>query len=106
MFKIKNDELSMYEISNDYIEYLRKFDLRVSMKGQRKFYGILVQNNNVDYYIPFTSKIDKKTNSKLTINIKEGRKIIAKLLLNNMIPVKEKNTKLVDVKKSFTKNLF
>lgn len=42
MFKIKNNELSMYEINNDYIEYLRKFDLRVSMKGQRKFYGILI----------------------------------------------------------------
>lgn len=98
MFSIKNDELSMYEINNEYIEYLRKFDKRVSMKGERKFYGILVQSNNVDYYIPFTSKVNKKTNSKLTINIKDRGNNIAKLLLNNMIPVKEDNTKLVDVK--------
>lgn len=98
MFKIKNNELAMYEIDNEYIEYLRKFDKRVSMKGERKFYGILVQSNNIDYYIPFTSKVNKKTNSKLTINIKNGKTIIAKLLLNNMIPVKENCTKLVDVK--------
>lgn len=98
MFKIKNNELSMYKIDNDYIEYLRVFDRRMSMKGKRKFYGILVQSNNIDYYIPFTSKIDKKTNSKLTVNIRYSGKIIAKLLLNNMIPVQEKYTMLVDVK--------
>lgn len=98
MLKIKNNELSMYEINNEYIEYLRKFDKRVSMKGERKFYGILVQSDSVEYYIPFTSKVNKKTNTKLTINIKYRGKNIAKLLLNNMIPVKEYNTKLVDVK--------
>ena len=37
MFEIKNNELSMYEINNDYIEYLRQFDNRVSMKEERKF---------------------------------------------------------------------
>lgn len=100
MFKIKKDKLKMFEIKSDYFNYLRKFDNRVSTKDNRKFYGIIVQNENVDYYIPFTSKIEKKTNSKLTINIKEKNKTISKLLLNNMIPVKENNTKLVDVNNS------
>ena len=89
----------MYDISKEYKDYLRKFDSRVSLKNNRKFYGILVTKNNIDYYIPFTSKINKKTSSKLTINIKDRNRIIAKLLLNNMIPVNIKDTRIVDINK-------
>lgn len=89
----------MYDISKEYKDYLRKFDSRVSLKNNRKFYGILVTKDNIDYYIPFTSKINKRTSSKLTVNIKDKNKIIAKLLLNNMIPVNIKDTRIVDIDK-------
>ena len=105
--KIKNNQLIMYDISEEYKDYLRKFDEKVSKKDNRKFYGILITKNNIDYYIPFTSKIDKKTSSKLTVNIKDtGNKIIAKLLLNNMIPVNENESFIVDINKSKYKDYF
>lgn len=97
MFKIKNGQLIMYDILEKYKQYLRNFDSKVSLKENRKFYGILVTNDNIDYYVPFTSKVKKNTNSKLTINIKEKDTTIAKLLLNNMIPVNECDSVIVDI---------
>ena len=105
--KIKNGKLLMYDISENYKKYLRKFDNRVSMKENRKFYGILITKDNFDYYIPFTSKIDKRTSSKLTVNVKDtNNRVISKLLLNNMIPVNEKDAIVVDIKNSKYKDYF
>lgn len=97
--KIKT-KLRMYEISEEYKKYLRKFDSKVSMKENRKFYGIIINANEVDYYVPFTSKVNKNTNRKLTVEIFNNKTIIAKLLLNNMIPVNIKDSAIVDVNKS------
>ena len=97
MIKIKDDKLKMYDISNEYKKYLIKFDNKVSLKENRKFYGILVKKDKNDYYIPITSKINKKTNAKLTVNIKKNGRTIAKLLLNNMIPVSSKDAYLADI---------
>ena len=106
MFLIKNGQLIMYDISKPYKDYLRKFDNKVSIKDTRKFYGIIVTQNNIDYCIPFTSKINKKTNSKLTVNIKDNGYIIAKLLLNNMIPVNLNDCTMVNINKEKYKNYF
>lgn len=96
--EIKNGQLFVYDISIDYRDYLRKYDKRVSMKEGRRFYGILVTRNGKDYCIPFTSKT-KRRNSKLTINIRHNEKLIAQLLINNMIPVKDDVISIVDVSK-------
>ena len=40
MFIIKDGQLKMYDISEKYKNYLRKFDSKVSQKEERKFYGI------------------------------------------------------------------
>ena len=107
MVEIKNGQLIMYDITEKYKNYLRTFDKRVSEKENRKFYGIIVTKNNVDYYIPFTSKVNKKTNSRLTVNIKDTKnRIIAKLLLNNMIPVVEEEAIKVDINKSKYKDYY
>ena len=107
MITIKNGQLLMYDISNEYKDYLRKFDSRVSLKESRKFYGILVTSNDIDYYIPFTSKVNKKTNSKLTLTVKDSKNnVIAKLLINNMIPVNEKDSLVVDIEKEKFKTYF
>ncbi len=94
--EIKNGQLVVYDVDTKYRDYLRKFDSKVSEKENRRFYGILVTVNEVDYCIPFTCKV-KKRNSKLTINIKNKKKVIAQLLINNMIPVTEKVIEKVDV---------
>lgn len=107
MFKIKNEKLMMYDVSDEYRKYLSKYDSKVSKKENRKFYGILVSNENMDYYIPFTSKINKNTSTKLTINIKDtNKKIIAKLLLNNIIPVNMKDAHIVDINNSKHKTYY
>ena len=96
----------MYDISNEYKKYLSKYDSKVSLKENRKFYGILITKEKIDYYIPFTNKIHKKTNSKLTINIKNKNKVIAKLLLNNMIPVNIKDAYIADISNSKYKEYY
>lgn len=106
MIKIKDNKLKMYDISNEYKKYLSKFNSKVSLKENRKFYGILINKERIDYYIPFTSKIHKKTNPKLTINIKNKNKIIAKLLLNNMIPVNIKDVQIANVNNSKYKTYY
>lgn len=96
--KIKNGHLLVYEVDSKYRNYLEQFDNKVSQKDNRKFYGILIKKNKYEYCIPFTSKV-KHRNSKLTINIKNKNKVIAQLLLNNMIPVNKDNIKLIDIEK-------
>ncbi len=96
--KIKNGHLMVYEVNSEYRKYLEQFEAKVSQKEGRKFYGIIIKKDEHEYCIPFTSKV-KKRNSKLTINIKNKGKTIAQLLLNNMIPVAEEQTKLVDFEK-------
>ena len=96
--KIKNGHLMVYEVNSKYRNYLEQFETRVSQKEGRKFYGIIIKKDEHEYCIPFTSKV-KQRNSKLTINIKNKNKIIAQLLLNNMIPVTEEQIKLVEIEK-------
>ncbi len=94
--EIKNGKLIVYDVKEDYRNYLRKFDEKVSLKFNRRFYGILVTENNIDYCIPFTCRV-KRRNEKITIDIKHKNKIIAQLLINNMIPVSDKVINIVDV---------
>ncbi len=94
--KIKNGQLMVYQVDKNYLNYLASIDRNVRKKYQRKYYGIIITNNNIDYCVPFTSQI-KKRSSKLTVDIKDGKKVIAQLTLNNMIPVKTSVVKLVDI---------
>ena len=94
--KIKNGHLMVYEVYSEYRKYLEQFENKVSQKDNRKFYGVIIKKDKYEYCIPLTSKV-KNRNPKLTINIKNKNKVIAQLLLNNMIPVKEEYIKLVDI---------
>ena len=47
MIKIKDNKLKMYDISNEYKKYLSKFDSKVSLKENRKFYGILINKEGI-----------------------------------------------------------
>ncbi len=94
--EIKDGHLKVYEVDCNYRKYLEKFEPKVSQKDKRKFYGILIKKDKYEYCIPFTSKV-KHRNSKLTINIKNKNKVIAQLLLNNMIPITDNRIKLVNI---------
>lgn len=85
--------ISLYEIDDEYIEYLRKFDKRVlSTKMEdrhysRKYVGILFHNKDVCYFIPLSSykpeTYDGMYESKSLKKIGD----MAVLRINNMIPV-------------------
>ena len=95
--EIKNGKLLLYTVDRDYLNFLSEIDENVRHKDERKYYGIIITDNRIDYCIPFTCKI-KKRSSKLTVNITNNGIVIAQLTLNNMIPVHTSLIKLVDVK--------
>ena len=101
--EIKNGQLMIYRVDKDYLKHLAQIDKNVRKKYERKYYGIIITNNNIDYCIPFTSRI-KNRNGKLTINIQDKNVTIAQLTLNNMIPVKASVVELVDISKEKDKD--
>ncbi|MGN0290879.1 MAG: type III toxin-antitoxin system ToxN/AbiQ family toxin [Lachnospiraceae bacterium] len=85
--------VSLYEIDDDYIEYLRKFDSKVlspkaeNRKHTRKYVGILSHNKEFNYFIPLSSyKSDVYDNMYESISLKKIGDM-AVLRINNMIPV-------------------
>lgn len=53
--------MKLYAVSDEYINYLRNFDKRVYdnkeeiRKATRKYLGIVLKINNLNYYIPMSS---------------------------------------------------
>lgn len=99
--KLKNGQVIIYEIKKEYLDYLRKFDHRVSIKQHRRFVGVVVSRNDVDYCIPLSTKVftsnGKARSPKITSVIKKSNNPIAVLLYNNMIPVVLSELNVVDV---------
>ncbi len=96
--KIKDGKIKIYEVDKDYLSYLCQFDNNVRLKSERRYIGIIVSNQGIDYCIPLTCKI-KRRNPKLTIDIKDKGKIIAQLTINNMIPVTDSVIHATDISK-------
>ena len=101
-------QLNLYSISDEYVEYLRKFDNRVYDNKEdyrvhtRKYLGVVLSINSFNYYIPFSSPKDtdyydteKRKIRKSVIPIirmtekdKDGNsKLYGTLRISNMIPV-------------------
>lgn len=101
-------QLNLYSVSDEYIEYLRKFDDRVYDNKQeirvhtRKYLGVVLSINSFNYYIPFSSpkdtdyydkekiKIRKSIVPIMRITEKKGEdnyKLYGTLRISNMIPV-------------------
>lgn len=116
--------LKLYEVDNNYIDYLKKYDEKVlnyggeKYKVNRKYLGILLKINEFIYIAPLSSPKNKdydldkkiKKSTKIIIRIKKIQKDKERLLgtikLNCMIPIY--NTKVIkkyDVKAEKYKNL-
>lgn len=58
--------MKLYAITDEYINYLRKFDNRVydnkedKRKVMRKYLGIVLKINQLNYYIPMSSPKKRK----------------------------------------------
>lgn len=83
------EKLKFYNINNDYINYLYKFDNKEPYNKQQKrpYIGIVIEINNIKYFAPLFSP--KKTHSKYSDNptyIRIGTQY-GIIRFNNMIPV-------------------
>ena len=85
--------VSLYEIDDDYIEYLRKFDKKVlspkmeNRKHTRKYVGILLHNREYKYFIPLSSYKPEVYDDMFESPSLKKIGDMAVLRVNNMIPV-------------------
>ena len=93
--------MRFYNIKDEYIQYLRKYDNRVAenKKGTRPYVGIVFEINHIKYYAPFSSpkpKHLKMKNSKDFRKINQGK--YGAINFNNMIPVIDDAIVEIDIK--------
>lgn len=101
--------LKWYIVDKEYVKYLRKADNRVQNSEYadklKPYIGIILTIHEFDYYVPISSvgnkpqKIEKYAKMKDDIDIVKiydnKHRLLSVLNLNNMIPVKPENTKLL-----------
>lgn len=84
--------ISLYEIDDDYIDYLREYDSMVlssktdNRKYTRKYVGILLHNRAFQYFVPLSSYKAIYDSMYESISFKKIGDM-AVLRINNMIPV-------------------
>lgn len=95
-------KLYFYEVEDDYIEYLSKFDTKImyakreNRKFKRKYIGILFEIMGKYYIAPLSSFKEKHEKIKEKIDfIKIGNKAVVNL--NNMFPVQLEHIKKVEI---------
>ena len=115
--------MKLYEITDEYINYLRKFDNKVydnkeeNRKVMRKYLGIVLNINQLNYYIPMSSpkKSDYKNNDirksvipiiRIISNEEVDNIPVLKgtLRISNMIPVPDSELILYEPKNEKNKN--
>ena len=115
--------MKLYEITDEYINYLRKFDNKVydnkeeNRKVMRKYLGIVLNINQLNYYIPMSSpkKSDYKDNYirksvipiiRIISNEEVDNIPVLKgtLRISNMIPVPDSELILYEPKNEKNKN--
>lgn len=107
-----NSSLKLYSVSDEYINYLRKYEDKVydnkfaKRNHKRKYLGVVLKINNFNYFIPLSSpkKSDYingsvRNNSATIIRIIYKKELFGTLRLSNMIPVPETEMQYYDVKK-------
>lgn len=85
--------IRLYEIDDEYVEYLRKYDKKVlspktdDRKQTRKYIGIIFNTKSINYFIPLSSyKPDTYDSMYESVSLKKIGNM-AVLRINNMIPV-------------------
>ena len=92
--------MRFYHIRDSYIDFLRKYDTKVSKNKpeSRPYVGVVLQIDDIKYYAPFTSPKEKHLKMK---NGKDFRKIhggeYGAINFNNMIPVPDKALLELDI---------
>ena len=110
--------MKLYSVNDNYINYLRKFDTKVydnkenNRKVMRKYLGIVLKINELNYYIPMSSpkKSDYNSDNSITKSIIPIIRVISDeevnhipvlkgtLRISNMIPVPDSELILYEPK--------
>jgi len=115
--KVELNNVVLYTVNNDYVEYLRSIDDRVLFNKpegqQRPYVGFLIKLNECDYLVPLSSQIKKSNQvtavipNRLTETQRQRNAItnkypdkIATIKFNNMIPVRENLIKKIHILKN------
>jgi protein AbiQ len=100
------NKLSFYDVKENYISYLKKFDNKIPNvkydNGNKFFCGVVLQINDFKYYAPISSfKKKQKTN----ILIYDKDKIISSIRFSFMFPVPDSQLSIKNINESKDKNL-
>ncbi|MGF0040714.1 type III toxin-antitoxin system ToxN/AbiQ family toxin [Peptoniphilaceae bacterium SGI.131] len=95
--------MKLYNVSDYYIDFLKKYDNKVLMnKGKRPYLGIVFDINNCNYFVPLSSY--KKSHKNKHFNKKLATKLVSEegetlgyLFYLNMIPVPKTEIKKFDL---------
>lgn len=98
------ENIKLYEINNNYINYLSPhaphlfFNKKPKQKNERKYIGIILQINDMDYFAPLSSFKPKHSSMKEMIDFIKIKNY-AVINLNNMFPVPSSEYTYVDISK-------
>ena len=91
--------LKFYNIKENYVNYIRKFDARIyENKNRRPYVGVVCIIEDIKYYVPLSSpkpKYQKMKNTKDFHKINGG--IYGAVNFNYMIPVKDSDLTEIDI---------
>ncbi|WP_425059017.1 Endoribonuclease ToxN [Sporomusa carbonis] len=95
------NKIYICSITDQYVEYLRKFDdvVRENREGRRKYIGVVFEMNNQKYYAPLSSPKLKyeKISEKAPDIFKIDNGNLGVINLNNMIPVPDNEIIRIDI---------
>ena len=105
-------KLKLYSVSEEYINYLRKYDSRVydnkinNRNHKRKYLGVVLKINSYNYFIPLSSPKETdylngniRSDSPSIIRMHNNKDLFGTLRLSNMIPVPNTEIEYYDIQK-------
>ena len=98
------DNLKIYEVSAKYVKYLSSFaphlflNKQAGQHNERKYIGVVLHINDLDYFAPLSSFKDKHRRMKESLDFIKV-KDYAVINLNNMFPVPPSECRYVDISK-------
>ena len=98
--------MRIYIVKEDYINYLKKFDINIrdNKNESRPYIGILLEVNGMNYIAPLASPKEKHKTMKNNIDfIKLENGDLGVINLNNMIPVHKENIVEYNFEESYNK---
>lgn len=99
-------KLKWYIVNKEYVSYLQKFDAKVENADYeaklKPYIGVLIEINEMNYYVPVSSVKQKHYKMKEDIDfikIVRNGEIMGVLNINNMIPIINQSVKVLQYKK-------